>query len=110
MNRVTTAIAKLEQTIKDRLAAGLVTQEKVDALNLSLNMDLGEYVKFQEYKSLAVASGKLTTDEGMTIYRYLGNTPDTFNNQPVHVKSVLTQLFMELMASALKARGINVPV
>jgi len=108
-NRVAVAIALREKTILDRLARGLVTQDKVTALHKELDMDLGEYVKFQEHKSLAVASGKLSTEEGMTIYRYLGNTPETFNGQSVAVKSVLTGLFAELLKMSLQSRGVAVP-
>ncbi len=103
-NRVTAAIGRTETRIKERLAAGLVTQEKVDALHKTLDMELLEYVKFQEHKSLAFASGKLTLEEANTIYAYLGESVETFNSQPIAVKSVLTQIFGELLGAAIKHR------
>jgi hypothetical protein len=96
-NRVLAAIQKTRTQIAERLAKGIVTQQKVDDLNKVLDMDLLEYVKFQELKSFAFASDKLSLDEANTIYGYLGNIPDTFNNQPIEVKSVLTRIFKELL-------------
>ncbi len=97
MNRITAAFARMEAQIKDRIAAGLTTQDKVDALHKTMDMDISEHVRFQELKSLAVAEGKLTVDEGQTIYLSLGETVTVFNKQPIHVKSVLTSLFGELL-------------
>jgi hypothetical protein len=42
-----------------------------------------------------VANGTIFVDEGQTVYAALGNTPQTFNEQPV--KSVLTSLFKQLL-------------
>jgi len=41
--------------------------------------------------------GQLTLDEAQSVYSLLGETPDHFNRQPVEVKSVLTQIFGELL-------------
>ena len=96
-NRITAAIARLKARIPERIASGLTTQADVDKLHGTLDMDLEEYVKFQELKSLASQNGDLTSDEAQTVYGYLGETLETFNNQPVEVKSVLIQLFKELL-------------
>ena len=101
MNRITSAIDKLNQAIPERIAKGLTTQEKVDALDKTLDMSWGEYVKFQELKS-AYAGSILTMEEAQTVYGYLGNTVEHFNKQSVAVKSVLTQLFMELIEKTIK--------
>lgn len=100
MNRVTNAIEKTRKAIADRIASGLVTQAKVDALHKTLDMSFHEYCRFQELKSMAGVNGKLTMEEAQTIYAYLGNTPDHFNSQPVEVKSILTKIkiFAELLA------------
>ena len=90
----------MEKQIAQRIVDGLTTQNAVDDVGNSLDMAIDEYCKFQELKSLAVLEDRLTIDEGMTIYNCLGNSVETFNNQPVHVKSVLTSLFMTLMQSA----------
>ena len=101
MNKIQDAYNRMEAQIEQRIADGLTTQEKVDALHPELDMQMDEYVRFQEYKSLAVADGTLSVDEGMTIYQSLGETPEHFNNQPIHVKSVLTSIFQELLTKQL---------
>lgn len=108
-NRVLAAIERQRVNIAKRISDGIVTAEKVEETRKSLDMELMEYCKFQEIKSLAVAEGKLTLEEGMTIYQFLGESPDTFNNQTVEVKAVLTQMFSELLGLRLKARGVSVP-
>ena len=103
-NRVETAFERMDKQIQGRVRDGITTQAKVDATSAGLDMELDEYAKFQELKSLAVAEGKLTLEEGQTIYARLG-TPATFNGQPVHVKCVLTQIFTELLAAQIARRG-----
>jgi hypothetical protein len=97
MNRVLAVVEKKRKDIENRLARALVTPEQVEKARQNLDMELDEYVKFQELKTLAVAEGKLTPDEGQVIYNYLGTNPSVFNKQPVHVKAVLTSLFAELL-------------
>ena len=87
----------MKAQIAKRLARGLVTKAKLTALGKTLNMDITEYCRFQELKSLAVTSGSLSQDEGQTVYALLGETTETFNGQPVHVKAVLTSVFQELL-------------
>ena len=73
-NRVTAAFVRMEAQINDRIANGLTTKQKVADTGKVLNMDILEYVKFQEIKSLAVATGKLTLEEGQSIYACLGES------------------------------------
>ena len=101
MNRVLNAIDKLNQAIPERIKNGLTTQEKVDALSKTLDMSWAEYVKFQELKS-AYAGTILTMEEAQTVYGFLGNTVDYFNKQSVAVKSVLTQLFAEIIKHSMR--------
>lgn len=96
-NRITAAIGRTETRIAERLASGQVTQAKLDELHKANDMALDEYCKFQEAKSLAFASGKITLVEASSIYGYMGETPETFNSQSLAVKVVLTQFFGELM-------------
>jgi len=93
MNRIITAIDKITEQIKTKN----LPQDKSESLNKALDMSLEEYCKFQDLKSVASISDILTMDEAMTIYNYLGNTPEQFNNQPLAVKVVLTQIFKELL-------------
>ena len=102
MNRVIAGIARSKEQIEKRIADGLVTKEQVEETRKSLDIPWDEYATFQIVKSQAVASGILTTDEGMTIYNYLGEAgPDHFNKQPVEVKATLTKLFSELLAQRI---------
>ena len=98
MNRVTVAIEKAKARIQSRLAEGIITTDKVNELDRNLDMEVSEFCRFQELKSLAMLEGKLTQDEAQSVYALLGNTPEHFNGQPVAVKSVLTQIFGELLA------------
>jgi hypothetical protein len=71
----------------------------------TLDMNLTEYVKFQTLKTLAVAQGLLTAVEGQTVYLCLGESLQTFNDQPIHVKSVLTLLLGELLTAQIQRRS-----
>ena len=92
-NRITIAIAQMTANIN---AKGL-PKEKIDELSGKLDMDTGEFCRFQELKSMAVATNQLTTEEGMTIYHELGASPVVFNGRPLAVKACLTKLFAELL-------------
>ena len=98
MNRVTASIESYKARIAERLAKGLVTQAQLDALYKTSDIDFEEYVSFNTVKSLAQAMEKITLDEAMTIYSYLGEGgPEKFNKAPLEVKTALTQWHMELM-------------
>ena len=108
-NRITAAFARMKDQIADRIAKGLTTAERVRDLHTTLDMDLAQYVKFQQAKTLAVASGLLTADEGQSVYICLGESVQTFNDQPIHVKSVLTSFFAELLTVQIRQRGGRTP-
>ena len=99
MNRITTAIAKMERQIKDRITAGLTTKAKVKKTSKALDMDIAEHAKFQTLKSIAFAGGKLTQEDAQTLFNLLGSTVTVFNRQPIHVKYVLTTVFGELISA-----------
>lgn len=104
MNRIVKAIDAKKTDIAKRIADGIVTAEKVEETRKALDMQLDEIVTFQNLKSEACLTGKLTTDEGMTIYNYLGEGgPEKFNSQPVEVKAVLTHLLAELLKMRIAA-------
>jgi len=96
MNRIAAAIAKAKIIIENKPAA------EVDLLNKSLDMPFDMYCKFQELKSVASMT-VLSMDEAMTIYSYLGNTPEHFNKQHVAVKGILLTVFKELLERQVKA-------
>jgi hypothetical protein len=102
MNRVTAAIQKAKARIAERLESGVITEDRVAELDKGLDMDFAEFARFQELKSLAHMEGHLTLDEAQSVYSLLGETPDHFNRQPVEVKSVLTQIFGELLQKKVR--------
>ena len=93
MNRIINGIERAKAAIASK---GL-TPEKTAEVSQKMNMELGEYCRFQSLKSIASQDGRLTLEEAMTIYGYLGNTLEHFNGQPLHVKYVLTQVFASLL-------------
>jgi len=97
MNRIEQAIVDYRKMI----AVKNVDESKLAELNRKLDMKLDEYALFQELKSLAVADGTLSADEGMTVYGYLGEAVSVFNGQELAVKCVLTKLFQELMTKRI---------
>jgi hypothetical protein len=105
MSRVNATIEKTAKQIDERMASGAVTMEQITKLHKSLDMALDEYVAFQELKSLASVSNKLTLDEAQTVYGYLGNSPEHFNTQPIYVKVVLTKIYSELLTWKMSLRA-----
>ena len=103
-NRITDAVARMSAQIAERLRAGQTTPDAVTRCDRSLDMAIDEYCAFQDMKSHAHMSGGLSLDEAQTLYGYLGETPETFNRQPVHVKAVLTQVFQELLSARIAAK------
>ena len=97
MSVIAKAIADQKKNIDARLDDGRTTPEAMTALDTQLDMCLEEFVRFQELKSLAVASEVLSLECGQLVYAHLGESPDRFNRQPLEVKVVLTNLFVELM-------------
>lgn len=93
MNRILVGIDRANATIE----AKKFSPEKLAAMHKNMDMEIGEYCRFQTLKSLASTNGKLTLDEAQTVYGYLGNTPEHFNSQPLAVKWVLTEVFASLL-------------
>lgn|SRR3990167_8880499 len=104
MTRIMTAIERTAKLISNRLVKELLTQEQLDKWHKDLDIQLDEYIMYQELKSLAMIHNKLTTEEAIEIYGYLGNTPEHFNKQPIEVKLVLTKILSELLT--WEANGI----
>ena len=100
MNRIHLAISRMEEKIRSKN----LPQDKLLEIAKSLDMQMDEYMSFQNLKSVASQTGKLTLEEAQTIYSYLGNTLEQFNRQPLAVKAVLTQIFKELLDSHIGQR------
>jgi hypothetical protein len=106
MNRITKAIEITQTKLATRIKNGELPQKQADKTHKQLDFQWDEYVKFQELKSLAVVEGTLSTEEGMTIYKFLGESgPEFVNKQSLEVKIVLTQLFAKLLGNRIAAYG-----
>ena len=103
MNRIKQAIALRQAQIDEKVAKREITPEKLVELSSAMDMQLDEFVAFQELKSLAFAEGRLTYDEATYVFTLLGNTPEQFNKQSLPVKLVLTQLLSELLNQRIAA-------
>lgn len=102
MNRISAMIATATKGIEDKIASGAVSKDQVEKLHRTLDLDPSEHARFQEVKSLAVADGTLNQEEGMTLYRLLGQTSQSFNEQPLGTKVTLTKLFQELLGRMVR--------
>ena len=93
MNRISSALAKAKATVENKN----LSPEIVKEMSKNLDMDVEEYCRLQELKSIASLDGRLTLEEAQHAYQLLGNTLEHFNGQPLHVKWVLTEVLVELL-------------
>ena len=98
-NRIIEAINKAKVELAKRLQSGIITQAIIDQARSDLDMTFSEYCIFQERKSLAVVTGKLSLEEAQTIYGMIGEDPNTYNALPLANKIVLNQVFSHLLKS-----------
>jgi hypothetical protein len=104
-NRIMASINQAAAMIKAKVDAGELTDAQVAALHKKLDIGFDEHFLYQEVKSLAQLHGKLTHDEAVTVYAYLGGDASVFNGQGIGVKVVLTKVFKELMSWKLGRRA-----
>ena len=102
-NRFVRMVNKKAIEIQDKIDSGELAVERIEEIYRDLDMPMKEYTLFQELKSLAVQAELITLSESMAIYHYLGQIPETFNQQPIAVKAVLSSFFLELLN--LRAKG-----
>ena len=100
-NRVTRAIQKLRAHMQQRLKDKMTTKAEIEKSRKGLDMQMDEFCKFQELKSVAFLHRVITEAEAQTIYVLLGNQPSVFNGQPFEEKYVLTKMFQEMLAGAI---------
>ena len=101
MNRIAASVARMKKQIEARVAGGLTTPAKVEESRAALDLDLLEFARFQELKSLASVDGTLTLEEAQYVFGKLGMTPEHFNRQDAATKAVLSQLFRELLERSM---------
>ena len=106
MNRVHVLIGHIETLMKTRIESGAVTESFFAERAKGLDLDLMEYVSLQEKKSLAVASGKLTLEEGQTIYALLDGGPEEFNQKGYAIKAAISVIHMKLMTGEKITAGL----
>ena len=94
MNRVVRSANEIAAAIVDKNPSPEVLAD----LNRKFDMEFGEFCHLQEVKSLAVANGILTPEEGQYIYQQMGEQPSTFNGRPLPVKIAITKMMGELLA------------
>ena len=63
----------------------------------ALDLDLGEYFLFAQLNKLAASQGLLTSEEGETINNFLGKDVSEFNGRDIVVKSVMINVFDDLL-------------
>jgi hypothetical protein len=95
-------VMQMIERVREGIRQKHMTGRQKNELSQQLNMELHEFARFQELKSLAFAEGRLSLEEANIIYGFLGETPLTFNAQPVEVKMVLTLVFKNLLDERIK--------
>lgn len=87
--------ADMISTIEEQLCK--LPSEKQTAFNRLLDITFEEWVMFQNKKSEAVAAGRMEVENGQWIYATLGSTVEEFNNRPIAVKYLMTEIFKQLL-------------
>jgi hypothetical protein len=91
-------IAELSKRYQVRIDG--VTQEVADKLDISMALNMEEFVTFQNKQAMAFASGKLSQSEATWIYRKLGGevfSGDWPKATTLADKTAITQLMSELL-------------
>lgn len=84
-NRIATAIAKMEATLKNA-SASLLAELAVEVI-----VDHREYFEWQETKSLAYSMCLINLEEAQTLWEYLGQTEQQFNKNSIAVRIVVAK-------------------
>ncbi len=64
-------------------------------------LEFDEYCRFQDLKSEAQASERITFEEASSLYAVLGGTHTHFNKQPLHLRMVGLLVFQELLKAKI---------
>lgn len=85
------AIEKIDETLKSQ------PPEKLEQVNKALNITSDELFTWQELKSVAQASGKITLEVSLFLFEAIGQTPKHFNKQSIAKKYLVTNIMKNLM-------------
>ena len=102
MNRVEAHAAQVRKLIESGLKPDGSPIGDVDALDRELSLSLGERFAYQNAQAKAHASGILTTDEAMTVYRAVGEAGSKANGgwpkgTDLALKVTVTSLMAQLV-------------
>lgn len=90
-NRIESAIIRMREILATKPA------DVIQRLTATCDITINELVKYQELQSQAAASGVLSTDEAMIVYRGLGKSGQWPKRTDLASKLVITQLMLELL-------------
>ena len=93
LQNITNAVSKAKLLIDKK---GL-SPEKLEQMRKGLDMELDEYVTFQNLKSIAATDGTMELDAAQHVYNRIGNTVEQFNRLPLDEKWVFTELLQKLL-------------
>lgn len=88
---INAAIKKIDETLKSQ------PPEKLEQVNKALNITSDELFTWQELKSVARASNKISLDVAMFLFTTIGQTPKHFNEQSIATKYLVTNVMKNLM-------------
>jgi len=78
------------------LLAGMDSQ-KHDVMSRQLDISFDELFVWQEKKSEAFASGKISLEDANYLYEMIGQSTETFNKRSLAVKLVVSQFMLLLL-------------
>lgn len=85
------AIEKIDETLKSQ------PKERLEVVNRALNITSEELFTWQELKSVAQASNKISLDVAMFLFTTIGTNPKHFNKQSIAKKYLVTNIMKNLM-------------
>lgn len=74
-----------------------MSQGQIELLSERLDVSPEEHCAWQEVKSLAVASGKISLEVASDLFEIIGGTPATFNKRSLAQKIVVTRIMAVLL-------------
>jgi len=91
-NRIIKAVTRIKTALENASPDGIAKCEE------AMTIDDIELAHYQQQKSLAVASGALSIDEGMYMYKQMGESASVFNGRPLAVRVAIIQTMGELLS------------
>ena len=108
-NRIKDLITRYQDRI-DRLggedAIGLDGEKRIGDMHADMALSFQEFVSFQNLQASAHASGTISFNEAMTVYRTLGGETyrgDWPTDTSLAAKTAITQLMGELVSARIKS-------